>query len=106
MNEPRVSSVPALLRAGLLAALGSACLPAQVPEPAPAGAATEPADQSEAPEPVTAEAKAKEPAKLEPFEVAGSHVKRLDCKMPSPVVTYAAEAIAATGDATFGERIK
>ena len=46
------------------------------------------------------------PAKLEPFEVTGSHVKRLDYELPSPVVTYSAEDIAATGYATFGEFIQ
>jgi outer membrane receptor protein involved in Fe transport len=46
------------------------------------------------------------PAKLEPFEVTGSRVKRLDYELPSPVVTYTVEDIAATGFATFGEFIQ
>jgi iron complex outermembrane receptor protein len=45
-------------------------------------------------------------AKLEPFEVTGSRIKRLDYELPSPVVTFTAEDIAATGYVTFGEFIQ
>lgn len=45
-------------------------------------------------------------SKLEPFEVTGSRVKRLDYELPSPVVTYTVEDIAASGYATTGEFIQ
>ncbi len=40
---------------------------------------------------------------LEPFEVTGSRVKRLDYETASPVVTYTAANIEEKGYATFGE---
>lgn len=46
------------------------------------------------------------PATLEPFEVTGSRVKRLDYELPSPVVTYNAADIEATGYVTMGEFIQ
>ena len=45
-------------------------------------------------------------AQLEPFEVTGSRIRRLDYEMPSPVVTYTPEDFLATGYATFGEFIQ
>ena len=41
--------------------------------------------------------------KIEPFEVTGSRVKRLDYETASPVVTYSAAAIEDKGLATLGE---
>ena len=46
------------------------------------------------------------PTTLEPFEVTGSRVKRLDYELPSPVVTYSAADIEATGYTTMGEFIQ
>lgn len=43
---------------------------------------------------------------LEPFEVTGSRIKRLDYELSSPVVTYTAADIEATGYVTMGEFIQ
>lgn len=40
---------------------------------------------------------------LEPFEITGSRVKRLDYETPVPVVVYSAEDIAVTGADSLGE---
>ena len=74
--------LPLFIRPLLLAAILPAVLTAQTPAPT------------------------ETPTKLEPFEVTGSRVKRLDYEMPSPVVMYTVEDIAATGYATFGEFIQ
>lgn len=47
--------------------------------------------------------KKSETSVLEPFEVTGSRVKRLDYETVSPVVTYSASSIEEKGYATFGE---
>lgn len=44
--------------------------------------------------------------KLEPVEVTGSRIKRVDYETPSPVVTYTAEAIEEKGYATLGDFIQ
>jgi iron complex outermembrane recepter protein len=46
------------------------------------------------------------PAKLEPFEVTGSRVKRVDYELPSPITTYTVADIEAMGYATTGEFIQ
>lgn len=46
------------------------------------------------------------PRTLEPFEVTGSRVKRLDHETPAPVVTFDAAAIEDRGYQTFGEFVQ
>ena len=45
-------------------------------------------------------------AKLEPFEVTGSRVKRLDYETPVPVITFTAERMDEKGYATLGEFVQ
>ncbi len=85
MNIPKSSASPALVRLGLFAVVAAGTVAAQTPA---APTTDEKKDQAVA---------------IEPYQVTGSRIRRLDYETPSPVETFTAAAIEEKGYATLGE---